>query len=492
MASASSRCTPRPTKRHATPHRTARGGPPRPHLPNQLSALSSHTYTHIPPLRGPSLRLQVFAFFKPYLSRAHNMGWTSWFDYMTRIALKSNRECEARLPVLLLRTVLTADSLAVSAKANLVSAARAAGLIEDDEDPQPSGDAQPWYEQHADLLSIIKSVRDGATGGFDADVQSYQRLVSDSAWRTRTKVTVKELTMCIKLFHQIDLAVFFRLHDLQNPRSGARTPRGLHASIFPACGARCLALAAPASITRGAWRPPPPNCVATRPRPTGKSRDERAQGDALDKAAIARVKACLQKLAKIKAVNSVIEMLTGFVLPKEFRVDSPASLLNCTAGAVPWRASRDASAGAASGSADDGAPRARPRALKQAEIRLYLAYHRCGPRAPRPLAGQRHTATLTGSLPCVTFPCSGNPAPPVYATAASVCSSPRGWHLRSSRILTRRCPSGRSSKTVSSSTRALSSLLRSGTRGASRWMKACARSCRRACPARRRPSLIYA
>ena len=148
------------------------------------------------------------------------MRWTSWFDYMTRIALKSNRECEARLPVLLLRTATIADVLEASAAANLVSAAIAARVLEA-EPPhvQWTGDA-PWYAGHAELERVVNSVRNGATGTYDADVKSYAHLCEPAVLR-RTKASKTVLKRIIKLFHQVELAVYFRLHDLANPRSGA-------------------------------------------------------------------------------------------------------------------------------------------------------------------------------------------------------------------------------------------------------------------------------
>ena len=189
-------------------------------------AAPTRRHSSEPPVPGPALRLrsrlQVFAFFKPYLSRARNMSWTSWFDYMTRIALKSNRECEARLPVLLLSTVLIADTLEASAEKNLVSAALAAGVLSEAPRPraeQPS-DALPWFETDDKLLRVVASVLDGATGTYDADVESYKYLcTSDAIKRTGASTTV--LKQIIKLFHQVELAVYFRLHDLSNPRSGA-------------------------------------------------------------------------------------------------------------------------------------------------------------------------------------------------------------------------------------------------------------------------------
>jgi len=176
-----------------------------------------------PPPRRLRSRLQVFAFFKPYLSRAHNMSWTSWSDYMTRIALKSNRECEARLPTLLLLTARSADTLEASAEKNLVSAALAAGVLSaapPARAEQPS-DAQPWFVGHAELLQVVDSVHDGAMGNYDADVESYEYLRTSESIR-RTGASTKVVKRIIKLFHQVELAVYFRAHDLSNRRSGAR------------------------------------------------------------------------------------------------------------------------------------------------------------------------------------------------------------------------------------------------------------------------------
>jgi hypothetical protein len=130
--------------------------------------------------------------------------------------------CEARLPVLLLRDALSADTLEASAEKNLVSAARAAGVLSEAPRPraeQPS-DAQPWFETHAELLRVVDRVLDGATGTYDADVESYKYLcTSDAIKRTGASTTV--LKRIIRLLHQVELAVYFRLHDLSNPRSGA-------------------------------------------------------------------------------------------------------------------------------------------------------------------------------------------------------------------------------------------------------------------------------
>lgn len=146
------------------------------------------------------------------------MSRSSWCDYMTRIALKSNRECEARLPVLLLRTVLTADALFDSALVNLKRAACAAGV------PAEALDvAEPW--EGAELLDIVTRVRGAAVGKYDADVRSYELLIRDAGVRSAGG-TITVVKRIIKLFNQVELAVYFRSHDLENPRSGAcaRTP----------------------------------------------------------------------------------------------------------------------------------------------------------------------------------------------------------------------------------------------------------------------------
>jgi hypothetical protein len=112
---------------------------------------------------------------------------------------------------------------------------------------------------------------------------------------------------------------------------------------------------------------------ATRPaRSTGKRRDERTEGDSLDQAAIKRVRSYLVKLSKISEVKAVIEEMAGTKLGDDFSVKSDATVKSCIAGRVPWRPSGDEMSDDASG--DER--RARPFALRQAEIRLYCAYHR--------------------------------------------------------------------------------------------------------------------
>lgn len=277
------------------------------------------------------------------------MSRSSWCDYMTRIALKSNRECEARLPVLLLRTVLTADSLFDSALANLKRAACAAGVP-----AEALNVAQPW--EGAELMDIVTRVRGAAVSKYDADVRSYELLIRDARVRSAggTITVVKKI---IKLFNQVELAVYFRSHDLDNPRSGtcARPP----AHDVPSSAAY-VRLAPRARLARR----------------TGKARDIRTPGDSLDKAAIARVRTYLRKLGKMAAVvNAVIQVLPG-VAHTDLRANSDETLAACVAGRVPWRPSDDSTAGASSGVQDEAALRLRARTVAPAQIRLYFAYHR--------------------------------------------------------------------------------------------------------------------
>ena len=79
----------------------------------------------------------------------------------------------------------------------------------------------------------------------------------------------------------------------------------------------------------------------------------------------------LVKLSKISEVKAVIEEMAGSKLGDDFCVKSDATVKSCIAGRVPWRASGDEMSDDASGD-----EQSRPFALRQAEIRLYCAYHR--------------------------------------------------------------------------------------------------------------------
>ena len=265
------------------------------------------------------------------------MSWCSWYDYMTRVALKSNQESEARLPVLLLQTVLMAPSLERSAEVNLSSAAIAAGVLTSTTlRAQPTGGAMPWYEGNTAVQQVVADVRDGARGVYDAEASSFGSLFQNSTVRA-AGCSNRELKRVIKLLHQVELIIYFREHDLQTPLS------------------RCGAAHAP-------------------PR-AGKARDQRSAGDSLDKTAIKRLRACLRKLDKSKCVFAVIQELTGSA-PTGERLDSDAMVKSCIVGHVPWRPSGGAKAPVSADREDKVGWRIRPHALEQAKIRLYFAYHR--------------------------------------------------------------------------------------------------------------------
>jgi len=89
------------------------------------------------------------------------------------------------------------------------------------------------------------------------------------------------------------------------------------------------------------------------------------------------VRSYLVKLSKITQVKPVIEEMTGSKLGDDFCAKSEATLKRCIAGDVPWRRpSGDSEMGDDASDAAGNEKRPRPHALRQAEIRLYCAYHR--------------------------------------------------------------------------------------------------------------------
>lgn len=157
------------------------------------------------------------------------MSWCSWYDYMTRVALESNQKSEARLPVLLLQTVLMAPSIERSAEANLSSAAIAAGVLTSATlRAQPTGGAMPWYEGNTAVQQVVADVRDVAKGVYDADASSFGSLFQNSTVRAAGGSN-RELKRVFKLLHQVE-----RSHLLSRTRSGNAPIRCAHARLLPA------------------------------------------------------------------------------------------------------------------------------------------------------------------------------------------------------------------------------------------------------------------
>jgi hypothetical protein len=145
------------------------------------------------------------------MSRLHGLSKARWLDALTRIAMLSNRECEARLPIMLLRTILFTPREEEAAAAALVSAGARAGLW---------GQAQLPSDYKAKCAPILDEVVASASSTFNNEelVASTANIVVDGK-----KLSKALRSQALQSIAQIEQLVFFA-HD-----AAPRSNRGEHA-----------------------------------------------------------------------------------------------------------------------------------------------------------------------------------------------------------------------------------------------------------------------
>jgi len=144
------------------------------------------------------------------MSRLHGLSKARYLDAFTRIAMRSNRECEARLPIMLLRTILFTPREEEAAAAALVSAGARAGLW---------GQAQLPSDYKAKCAPILDEVVASASSTFNNEelVASTADIVVDGK-----KLSKALRSQALQSIAQIEQLVFFA-HD-----AAPRSNRGEH------------------------------------------------------------------------------------------------------------------------------------------------------------------------------------------------------------------------------------------------------------------------